>query len=98
VDADGRKPPFVSTSPRSNEVNSSLIVRPDAGVLIAVDRSSKQCMHFAESNELSLWMKGQGFTQATLVDNPLAALCVIRAVREGHQLNLAGCRALRERD
>lgn len=50
---------------------SGIRVRPDAGVLIAVDRSSKQCLCAAESGGVSLWLKGCGFTQATLVDKPL---------------------------
>lgn len=48
--------------------------RPDAGVLIAVDRSSKQCLSAAESDGVSLWVKGRSFTEATLVDNPLSDL------------------------
>lgn len=43
-------------------------------MLIAVDRSSKQRLCAAESGGVSLWVKGRGFTQGTLVDNPLAAL------------------------
>lgn len=53
---------------------SGITVRPDAGVLIAVDRSSKQCLRAAESGGVSLWVKGRSFTHATLVDNPLSAL------------------------
>lgn len=33
---------------------SGITVRPDAGVLIAVDRSSKQCLRAAESGGVSL--------------------------------------------
>lgn len=58
----------------SDEVNSGITVRPDAGVLIAVDRISKQCLCAAESGGVSLRVKGRGFTQATLVDNPLSDL------------------------
>lgn len=61
-------------SPGSDEVNGGVTVRPDAAVLIAVDRSSKQCLRAAESGGVSLWVKGRGFTQATLVDNPFSAL------------------------
>lgn len=53
---------------------SGIIVRPDEGVLIAVDRSTKQGLCAAESGEVSLWVKGHGFTLATLVDNPLSSL------------------------
>lgn len=68
-----RSPPGLP-SPGSDEVNGGVTVRPDAAVLIAVDRSSKQCLRAAESGGVSLWVKGRGFTQATLVDNPFSAL------------------------
>lgn len=53
---------------------SGITVRPDAGVLIVVDRSSKQCLRAAESGGVSLRVKCRGFTHATLVDNPLSGL------------------------
>lgn len=81
VDEEGQKregdePPPSSglPSPASDEANSGITVRTDAGVLIVVDRSRKQCLCAAESGGVSLRVKGRGFTQATLVDNPLAAL------------------------
>lgn len=57
-----------------NKVNSGIILRTDAGVLIAVDRSSKHWLCTAESGGVSHWVKGHSFTQATLVDNPGSAL------------------------
>lgn len=46
----------------SVEVNSGITARPDAGVLIAVDRSSKQSLCAAESAGVSLWVKDHSFT------------------------------------
>lgn len=79
VHGGGRAPPFLSANLPpvlfpSAVMRLTVTVRSDAGVLIAVDRSSKQRSYDAESSELSLWVKDQGFTQATLVDNPLSAL------------------------
>lgn len=58
----------------ADQVNSGITDRSDTVVLIAVDRSSKQCLCAAESGRVSLLVKGRGFTKATLVDNPLSAL------------------------
>lgn len=44
------------------EVNSGVAARPDAGVLIAVDRSSKQRLCAAESAGVSLWVMDRSFT------------------------------------
>lgn len=46
----------------SVEVNRGVAARPDAGVLIAVDRSSKQRLCAAESAGVSLWVKDRSFT------------------------------------
>lgn len=51
----GDKPPSPLSS---DEVNSGVTVRLDAGALIAVDRSSKQCLCAAESGGVSQWVKG----------------------------------------
>ncbi|CAB1433382.1 unnamed protein product [Pleuronectes platessa] len=60
----------------TDEVNGGITVRPDAGALIAVDRSSKQRLRAAESGGVSQWVKGRSSTQATLVDSALGArLC-----------------------